>query len=110
MLLAALLWALPTLSVYADPIRITSGSLDIPDPLVVGGPRGILDIQGFDGFHLMVIGDAHNGLGHDCLPCQPGDSLSLAGSLQFGLFEVEGGPTPPNPPWQTGLEFAELSI
>jgi PEP-CTERM motif-containing protein len=66
----------------------------------VGGPRGILDVQGFDGFHLLVFGDAHNGFGHFCLPCQPGDSLSLAGDFQFGFFQVEGGPIPPNPPWQ----------
>ena len=51
-LLTALLWVLPTFSVYADPIRITGGSLDMPNPAVVGGPLGI---RGFDGFHLLAV-------------------------------------------------------
>ena len=73
-----LVWALP-FSVYANPIRITGGSLDVPDPALVGGPPGILDIRGFDGFHLIAIGEA-KGFGR-CLPCVPGDSLSLGGFL-----------------------------
>jgi PEP-CTERM motif-containing protein len=100
LVLAALLWVLPTLSVHADPIRITSGSLDMPDPKVFSGPIGFLDVEGFDGFHLIVQGDTHNGFGHFCLPCAPGDSLSLAGEFQFGFFQAVGGPLPPNPPWQ----------
>jgi hypothetical protein len=99
-LLAALLWVLPTLSVDAGPIVITGGSLDMPNPAVVGGPLGILDVRGFDGFHLIARGEAH-GLGHQCYPCPPGDTLSLGGSLQAGFYQLlEGGPVPPNPPWR----------
>ena len=101
LLVAALLWALPAFPVCADPIRITGGSLDMPNPALAGGPLGILDIRGFDGFHMIARGDAGNGFGHQCYPCAPGDILSLAGSLQAGGYvTLEGGPVPPNPPWR----------
>ena len=80
-------WALPAFSVCADPIRITGGSLDMPDPALVGGPLGILDIRGFDGFHLIARGDARNGFWASVSPVRRREtSLSLAGSLQAGGF------------------------
>jgi hypothetical protein len=101
LLLAALLWALPTWG-YANPIRITGGSLDMPDPVLAGGPLGILDIRGFDDFHMIARGEAR-GLGH-CVPCPPGDFLSLAGHLSEASYvSLEGGPVPPNPPWKPTL-------
>ena len=73
LLLAALLLALPAVSVYAIPIRITSGSLEMPNEAVFSGPLGILDIEGLDGFHMIAVGDAHNGFGHESYPCAPGE-------------------------------------
>ena len=73
LLLAALVWAVPAFSVYADPIRITGGSLDMPDPALVGGPLGILDIRGFDGFHMIArLADFPRGSG--CLPARTGNT------------------------------------
>ena len=60
---------------------------------------GILDIRGFDGFHLIAIGEA-KGFGR-CVPCVPGDSLSLGGFLSEASYvTLKGGPVPPNPPWK----------
>ena len=101
--LSALLWALLTFPVSADPIRIIGGSLVIDQP---SPPLGVLNIEGFDDFRLSAITEAVD-LGHQCSPCAPGDSLNLSGFARAGHYvTLQGGPVPSNPPWRPRSLFA----
>jgi hypothetical protein len=74
---------------YADPIRITGGSLVVGPDDGVHDPRlARLDIQGTQSFRLTGFADAEGDFGHNCTPGNPGSLCDFG-----GIWDDVGGTT-----------------
>jgi len=78
--------------VRAEPIRLTGGSLDLS--MHAGGPFSLVGTRGFSLEGTVLSGEGRIDPLTSCLPCEPGSTISVGGSITgsafFGTATLDG--------------------